>query len=254
MSLLLDNSEDRLLRLVEESLGGEDYYGSNFRHTVDKDFPVVKECVATVRRLMDQPGSPSLEQLRASAGQTAPFESASTTEAAVMRYALEQLPPEAQWAAWLFRSKRFDPKLMERENPVLLVALRKLDSLAKSLLFHRREGALSELEFTPPATPDFSLDDVDPYALVDDRMPAEQRKDWESLVGCYVPKLQPVMNTYLTSPDPTERERAFRALDKYRRKKSDGAFSGSSGPQYDDNRNYSFSEEAKARRMEALGG
>ena len=49
----------------------------------------------------------------------------------------------------------------------------------------------------------------------------EERKTWKWLGG-YVPKLAPVVETYVHSTDKDERRHAFYKLDKYRRKGSDG--------------------------------
>jgi hypothetical protein len=82
---------------------------------------------------------------------------------------------------------------------------------------------------------------------VDD--PYAETWDW---LGGYVPKLQAVVETYLESPDPDARLKAYNKLDKYRRKKADGPYQATEVSRYDDSDGKPI-PKATDRRKEALG-
>jgi hypothetical protein len=65
--------------------------------------------------------------------------------------------------------------------------------------------------------------------------PSAEEKVWHWLGG-HVPKLEPVVETYLHGTTDKQRLQAFNKLDKYRRKKSEGRWSGAKALSYDDDK------------------
>jgi hypothetical protein len=192
----------------------------------------VEQARKLVRALMAAPDAPKTLVLRVEMGGAKALparldasKARSDLGVAAVR-AFNALPEEVRWAFYRVETARDDPRSVElqrqwgEEGTAALVRLHRAAREAAAAAAAEQWRQYSDPEDAGVMSEFYEWEQDKPAEPAEE---SDERKVWLELGG-YVPKLAPVVETYLHSTDKDEQIHAFNKLDKYRRKRSDGDY------------------------------